>query len=213
MLTALKERNPGLPVFSVYDPAFAEYGEIVRGVDCSALICEALKIEMPDEGSAYRPSIPALEAVPEYAIFRDECFGGMALQIGLCWGYNTALDALEYHKCTEINVAATDMVLFLARLADLEDGTLASDRVKAFFVPRGTAVELYNCTLHYCPCQTGEGGFSSVVLLMRGTNGERSFPTADRRLIGQNKWVLWHGDAAPEGGCVAITGENLHLAY
>ena len=58
--------------------------------------------------------------------------GGCKTQIGICHGYNTFLNALEYHNCSEINVAATPLVLLLATRWDMEDGDLDASKVKAF---------------------------------------------------------------------------------
>ena len=211
MKEKLRVLNPEIKIYSVCDPEFKEYGEIISDLDASEVIENALKIAKPIGGASYTPSIPELENIAEFDKIRDEYFGGMDIQIGLCWGYNTKLNALEYHKCTEINIAATDMLVFLGRLSDIKDGMFSSDDVKAFFVPAGTAIELYNDTLHYCPCQTAKDGFYSVVVLMKGTNGPLNFTPADNRIIGHNKWVIWHKEAVPANGYVGIGGINLDL--
>ncbi len=213
MKEKLRVLNPEIKIYSVCDPEFKEYGEVITNLDVSEVIEKALKIDRPNGGSAYTPSIPELEDIAEFSKIRDEYFGGMDIQIGLCWGYNTKLNALEYHKCTEINIAATDMLVFLGRISDIKDGMFSSDDVKAFFVPAGTAIELYNDTLHYCPCQTGKDSFYSIVVLMKGTNGPLKFTPADNRIIGHNKWVIWHSEAAPENGYVGICGTNLDLKF
>ena len=213
MINKLKKINPEIKVYSVNDPEFNEYGEVMTGFDAKDVITKALEIKKPESGSSYTASIAELEAADCFETLKNEYFGGMDIQIGLCWGYNVMLDALEYHKCTEINIAATDMLVFLGRLSDIKDGIFSSDDVKAFFVPVGTAIELYNDTLHYCPCQTNEDGFYSVVVLMKNTNGPLGFTPADKRIIGHNKWVIWHKDAAPENGYIGISGTNLKLNF
>ena len=55
-----------------------------------------------------------------------------------------------------------------------DDYTLDTSKVKAFFVPAGTMIEVYATTLHYAPCQTSDKGFRCVVVLPEGTNGELS---------------------------------------
>lgn len=72
----------------------------------------------------------------------------------MCWGYNTKLNCLEYHRDSEVNAGETDFVLLLAKEDEIEDGRLDTAKVKAFRVPAGAAVEVYGTTLHYAPCQT-----------------------------------------------------------
>lgn len=70
------------------------------------------------------------------------------------------MNPLEYHRSFEVNVEATDAVLMLGSLQDVEtDFTYDTSRVEAFFVPAGTAVELYATTLHYAPCGVDGGSF------------------------------------------------------
>ena len=76
----------------------------------------------------------------------------------MCWGYNTKLNCLEYHRDSEINVGEQDFILLLAKEDEIEDGQLDTAKVKAFRVPAGTAVEVYGTTLHYAPCQISSGG-------------------------------------------------------
>lgn len=45
----------------------------------------------------------------------------MPIQIGYCNGHNSKLNALEYHRDSEINIAATDMILMLGLLTDVND--------------------------------------------------------------------------------------------
>ena len=71
----------------------------------------------------------------------------MPIQIGYCNGHNTKLNALEYHRDSEINVAATDAVLMLGSLQDVkEDHTYDTSLVEAFSVPAGPAVEVFATT-------------------------------------------------------------------
>ena len=60
------------------------------------------------------------------------------------------LNALEYHRSSEANVAVTDIILLLGQQSDItEDFTYDTAQLEAFFIPAGTAVELYATTLHY----------------------------------------------------------------
>ena len=143
-------------------------------------------------------------------------YGGLPIQIGYCNGHNHTLNALEYHRDSEINIAVTDMVLLLAKEEEIEDDhTLDTSKVKAFFVPAGTGVELYATTLHYAPCTAQEGGFRCVVVLPKGTNEELPFETAkegeNRLLAAMNKWLIAHEDAQIEGAFCGLKGENINI--
>ena len=96
----------------------------------------------------------------------------------------------------------SDLILLLGKEQDIsEDYMYDTANVEGFFVPAGTAVELYATTLHYAPCQASEEGFRCVIVLPEGTN----FPSEkenvkrteeDKLLCMKNKWVLTH----PESG-------------
>ena len=75
---------------------------------------------------------------------------------------------LEYHRNSEINVAATDLVLLIGEQKDIEDDfTYDTSKIEAFLVPAGTAIEVYATTLHYAPCNVKESGFQCVVVCRR----------------------------------------------
>ena len=48
-----------------------------------------------------------------------------------------------------------------------------------FFVPAGTAVELYATTFHYAPCSVDGKEFRCGVVLPRGTNEKLSAAPSD----------------------------------
>lgn len=132
------------------------------------------KIPLPESGTAYEPSIAALEACEAFADYRTSVFGGMPVQLGMCWGHNTKLNCLEYHRDSEFNLGLGDFILLLAKQDEIEDGVLDTAKVKAFRVPAGVLVEIYATTLHYAPCHTDEtAGFRVLVALPRGTNTEK----------------------------------------
>ena len=41
-----------------------------------------------------------------------------------CWGYNTRLNCLEYHRDSEVNVGARDFILLLGKQDEIENGVL-----------------------------------------------------------------------------------------
>ena len=206
-------------IYSVFDPEFRPYGQVIRQVDFTPLLAPLAGQPKPEEGTVYVPSCPALETQAVMALVQGQLYGGMPVQIGYCNGTNTRLNCLEYHRDSEINLPQEDIILLLAHRWQVEEGTLDTGAVKAFRVPGGTAVELYATTLHYAPCDSCPGaGFRVAVVLPRGTNlpleGART-PCCpeDGQLWARNKWLLAH-PAAPEaaqGAWVGLRGENLDI--
>ena len=206
-----------MKIYSVSDHAFKPYGKVLTGFDTAALVAAMKTIPMPESGTAYEPGIEVLEACGIFNEMRDRAYGGMPIQIGMCWGYNTKLNCLEYHRDSEVNVGETDFVLLLAKEDEIEDGMLDTAKVKAFRVPAGTAVEVYGTTLHYAPCQITEAGFRVAVVLPKGTNTETPVFEAkseeDTWLTARNKWLLAHPDSseAKTGAHIGLTGKNIDI--
>lgn len=205
-----------MKIYSVSDPEFGKYGRIVKNVDFTELVAALKKTPVTRE-VVYEPSVPELEATSAYAPLRDITYGELPIQIGYCNGYNKTMNALEYHRSSEINVAATDAVLLVGLRQDLgEDFTYDSSKVEAFFLPEGTAVEVYATTLHYAPCSPKEEGFQVAIVLPKDTNlpleKEHAAGDEDRLLTARNKWLVAHPDAGIEGAFNGIRGENITLS-
>ncbi|MCI9490044.1 MAG: DUF4867 family protein [Dorea sp.] len=202
-------------VQKVTDKSFGKYGRVLEGYSLSGLL-EAMKhTPLPDE-VIYVPSVEELEALPAVQEFKNRAFGGLPIQIGYCNGKNKKLNALEYHRSSEINVAVTDMILLVGMEQDVkEDYTYDTSQIEAFFVPAGTVVEMYATTLHYAPCMTAETGFRAVVVLPAGTNTELDFPVGEsgeeRLIAAKNKWLIAHEEAGIEGAFCGLKGENIEL--
>lgn len=204
-----------MKIQKVTDGAFRKYGKILEGYVISEILERMEHIAVPPE-VCYVPSEEMLEQLKETEQFRKHCFGGMPVQTGYCIGNNRKLNALEYHRSSEINIAATDMILLLGLRQDIEDDhTYSTEKVEGFFVPRGTVVEIFAATLHYAPCAVNSGGFKSVVVLPEGTNLDLGFETGDmgedRLLAARNKWLLAHKDAGIEGAFCGLKGKNINL--
>lgn len=211
MLKKLKEMNPNLTLYSVYDQEFKNYGCTLEHYQTAEIISECEKMKMPDCGVIYQASVSKLEQMPIYTDIKNEVFGGMEIQIGICCGYNHTLNALEYHKCSEINIAVTDMVLFLGLVQEIEHNRYHSANVKAFYVPKGEMIEMYATTLHYCPCQVMQKGFFSIVVLTKGTNTSLENKPKDQLITNKNKWLICHKDCkelVESNVAVGVDGEN-----
>ena len=130
--------------YQVTDPEFKKYGRVITGYDLAELLREMKKTPLP-EGVDYVASVPELEMLPAAKEIADGIYGQMPIQIGFCNGHNRKLNALEYHRDSEINVAVTDMVLLLGWLPEVEpDYTLDTAKVKAFFCG-GTGGKKFAC--------------------------------------------------------------------
>ena len=219
VLERLKKKNPGLPLFSVHDPAFAPYGRVLPIHDPASLRAALEQTAIPQEGNSYTASHPALEAAPDVKRLRDTVYGGMAIQAGCCNGRGFTLNAEEYHKCSEVNYTATGLVLLLALPGDLRDRKLDAASVVGFYLPPETMVEIYPLVLHFAPCRVRPEGFNCLVVLTEGTNAplnkvDPAAPGEEGLLWMKNKWLLCHPNSpqAQKGAFVGITGENLTLS-
>ena len=206
-----------MKIYSVFDPEFREFGKVLTGYDTSELVEAMKKVEMPSEGVAYEPWIDSLEACKIFGELGENAFGGMPIELGMCWGYNRSLNCLEYHRNSEINIGATDFVLLLAKQEKIIDGKLDTADVVAFEAPAGAVVEVYATSLHYAPCRVNEEGFRVAVVLPRNTNtdlekGAEKDPE-DKMLWARNKWLIAHPDAseAGQGAYVGLVGENISI--
>lgn len=212
-----------MKVLSVKDPAFKKYGKVVDNVDFTELV-EALKKTPVPEGVVYEPSVAELEATSVMQALTDTTYGEMPIQIGYCNGHNCMLNALEYHRDSEINVAATDAILMVGTLADVEDDfTYDTAKVEAFLLPAGMAVEVYATTLHYAPCGVDNSGFQVAIVLPKGTNyplktkhtavaADGTAPNEDALITAVNKWLIGHAEGGLDAGSfLGLKGKNLNV--
>ena len=128
------------------------------------------RLEMPAEGSVYVAELPELMATADAKAIGRRFFGETACEVGVCYGYNSQMNAMEWHRCSELNVAVTPLVLLLGDVRDVENGEYDAGRVEAFYLEKGAVVEVYGPTLHFCPCQVSAAGFICLVGLTKGTN-------------------------------------------
>lgn len=206
-----------MEIKKVTDAAFRKYGKVVEGIDFSELVAKLAETPLPAE-VVYEPSVPELEALPVFEELQTKYYGELPMQIGYCNGSNYKLNAVEYHRSSEINVAGTDAVLLLGWEPDVtDDFTYDTAKMEAFFLPKGTAVELYATTLHYAPCNGAEGGFQVAIVLPKDTNLplEKSHGEGieDAHLTARNKWLIGHPEGGlPEGSPLGLIGENLDIS-
>lgn len=214
-LEELRAKNPEIALFETTAPEFAAYGRRVE-MDTAEIVRVGAGVERPAAGSAYVASLPAFEALAAAGEIRDRIFGTLPTEVGYCHGHNSALNALEWHFSSELNIAVTDLVLILGTRQDVKNGKLDSAALRAFLLHQGEAVEVYGTTLHFCPCEVEAAGFGCVVGLPAGTNLPLEAPTNDPLLWRKNKWLLAHeanADLVARGAASAITGTNYRIKY
>ncbi len=208
-----------MKIYSVFDEEFANYGQVLKGYDTAGLIAAMNKIPLPADGVDYKPAIDELEKEAIYTELKDKAYGGMPFELGMCWGHNTKLNCLEYHRDSEINIGTGDFVLLLAKREEIKDGKLDTSKVKAFKVPAGTVVEVYATALHYAPCHVDANeGFRVAVGLPLGTNTDYRISDPlndeDKLLWARNKWLIAHAESAEaaDGAYVGLVGDNIDIA-
>lgn len=217
VLEMLRKKNPDLPLYSVTDPEFKRYGRILTGE--TGELAQALDTcAIPEEGNCYHASEPVLEQVSLMKDMKRVVFGDMPIEAGYCNGRGFQLNAMEYHKCSEVNFTTTGLVLLLGLPEQLDDGKFDSADVIGFYLPAGVLVEVFPLVLHFAPCRITEGGFRCLVILEKGTNEEldsvnTSAEGEEKMLWMRNKWLTCHPDSPQQknGAFVGIRGDNITL--
>ena len=214
-----------MKIKSIFSKSFAKYGKVLTGYDVKDLLKKLDDTtKKPDNAVIYEPGDAGLESLPIAKELSDNAYGGMPIQIGYCNGNNTKLNCLEWHRGSELNIPANDMVLLLAPLQSVKKGKLDTGLVEAFYVPKGTVVQVYETTLHYAPCnavkngEVSKEGFRVVIVLPKDTNTEKpatkEIDFEDKLLWARNKWLIAHPDSseAKQGAFVGLTGKNIDIA-
>ena len=195
-----------MKVKQVTDASFKKYGKILTGIDFSEIYNVLEKIKYP-ETVEYAASFGPLEEPDFRQKISNTLYGELSVEIGYCCGHNKVLNALEYHRSSEANVAATDVILLLGQQSDItDDFKYDTAQLEAFFVPAGTAVELYATTLHHIPIGTN---FPLGVKL--GAEAEEEKLPEEKLLFAKNKWLIAHEEGGEEGAFIGLTGKNISV--
>lgn len=203
-----------MKVFKVTDKEFKPYGQILEDYDFNEIFETAKKLPIPDNEIIYETSLSSLERCKVKEQLQNRGFGGLKIQIGYVGGVNRTLNCLEYHKSSEFNIALDDIILVLGLEGQIENGYFSTDNCKAFFVPKGTGVELYGTTLHYAPMNVNDN-YRVLCVLPKGTNGKKpKFDISnieDKMCFGNNKWIMCHPDSpdAKIGVYQGLKGDNI----
>lgn len=211
MLEKLNNLNPDHKIYSLDSSDLKEFGEVLT-CDFTDMYHIALD-SMDFNGPGYIRDIDAFKKCTSYKHL-ESVFGKIKIQVGICFGNNILLNGMEYHKSSEIIIAVTDMILMLGDHKDIKNNKWDSSLTKSFYLPKGSAVELYAGTLHLAPARVDKNPFCSIIVLPEGTNIplERE-PSDDVLLFMENKWLICHPEspAVSRGGYVGIDGNNIEI--
>ena len=222
MIDNLRAKNPHIHIHSVFDPEFQRFGEVLDVTEFVPLIEYLDKhTGVPVVGSEYVPHLDELGSVVSSIAVIHDTFGLVPLEYGYVNGNNSKLNALEFHKSSDINVWVTPLVLLLASINDIKNSAIHSSKVSAFYIPENTAIEVYSTTLHFSPCKVVESGFKCAVILPYGTNMEFIRAKGNQGkfsefLFKTNKWLLNHPEntrMVELNATNAILGENIEIYY
>lgn len=220
-IESVREKNPTREIRSVFDASFAEYGCVHDGVSVPRMEAFVRSMPMTDDEFYVACSDELMSMGSETDYIVDTLYGQAPVQIGYYSGHAHKLNAVEWHKCSEILILFEDVVLILGKLTDIVNGTFDTAKAAYYFVPAGTCVEIYATTLHWSPCQAGPNGVRQVVVQIKGTNTPLERPVRrgegmNDLLLERNKWVLIHEEARssmPPAAHVGIVGENPEIAF
>ena len=91
-----------MEILKVTDAEFKTYGKVLEGYDMTDLLKAMEHAPLPlDEG---------LKIADE---MKERAYGGLEIQIGYCNGNNKKLNAVEYHRSSELDIAVDDLILLL----------------------------------------------------------------------------------------------------
>jgi hypothetical protein len=222
MLNQLSKLNPQLKINEVKSQTFTKYGQVLQSEPFKMYIDFLnLKTNIPYEGNRYVANDQDLTNLMIGHQTLKDVFGGIPLQYGYVNGQNTKLNALEYHKSSEIIICASPIVLLLAQYEHIEHELIIDSSIEAFFCETGTVIELYPMTLHFSPCKVVEEGFKCGIVLPYGTNMElvsasdHSIKHA-KFLFKTNKWIFVHPEnqtLLEQGAKVGIKGKNIDITH
>jgi len=224
-LEHLKSLNPGIFLESCDHGSFLKYGKVIDGLDCRSLVDFMKTRELPAEGTAYTGSIPEMEGIPGpeagktwKGFLSTRWFGGLPTQAGMVLGRNSRLNALEYHKSSEIIIAGSDMILLLGRVDDIQSWrSYDASLLRGYLLREAQAVELLPETLHFAPIMTTPEGFRAGIILPAGTNSplehvDTGAPEEQGLLWMMNKWLIACPGSIPAGkGAVTGIDRNIEI--
>ncbi|HAJ94614.1 MAG TPA: DUF4867 domain-containing protein [Actinobacteria bacterium] len=220
ILKKLNELNPKRNIASVFDDSFKKFGMVHKGFKTDTLMNYIEYNNIVEDKIVYTANVPEMrkEIADQLNPIMTSVYAGMEVQVGVCYGRNNTLNALEYHNGSEVYIVGADWVMMLGLDKDIKwpEGTYDSSLIKNFYAPKGSIIELRGGCMHYAATNVyKEKGFSVIVSLLKDTNTEVDFGVGnqyrDKLIIAKNTWLIAHPEYEParkEGWHLGITGEN-----
>ena len=109
-----------IKIQNINDASYKRFGKVVKDIDLSDLIAA---MEAPHAQTMWSMwhQRQHLRQPRAQRSFRKFYYGKLPIQVGYCNGHNSLLNALEYHRCGEVNVAVTDLIVLVGSLVDVAD--------------------------------------------------------------------------------------------
>lgn len=102
-----------MEILKVTDAEFKTYGKVLEGYDMTDLLKAMEHAPLPLDEVIYELSIEELEGLKIADEMKERAYGGLEIQIGYCNGNNKKLNAVEYHRSSELDIAVDDLILLL----------------------------------------------------------------------------------------------------
>lgn len=102
-----------MEILKITDAEFKTYGKVLEGYDMTDLLKAMEHAPLPLDEVIYEPSIEELEGQKIADEMKERAYGGLEIQIGYCNGNNKKLNAVEYHRSSELDIAVDDLILSL----------------------------------------------------------------------------------------------------
>ena len=219
MYERIKKLNPNISLITTNDKEFRRYGQVIDKHDfIKAKKYVDEKIEIDQDRIVYEPSNEHLESLKAYVEFENEIFGGMAIQMGICYGKNRRINMLEYHKSSEVFIAITPCVIFFGTQENMNNNTYDSENLTGVFLNKYEAIEIFGSVIHTAPLHVLDEGFKGIPIIIKGSNVayDNNASKDGENLIsfGRNKWAIVHEDFENKRGrYVGLVGENKEIKY
>ena len=113
-----------MEILKVTDAEFKTYGKVLEGYDMTDLLKAMEHAPLPLDEVIYEPSIEELEGLKIADEMKERAYGGLEIQIGYCNGNNKKLNAVEYHRSSELDIAVDDLKKAEGKMP--EDGLLTA---------------------------------------------------------------------------------------
>ena len=189
-------------IVDVNSEEFNRYGVVIKTSEISVAGRENLvaylttDTEAPVSGNVY---VADDGAIHQMAV-ADEIKSVLAydeVQFGYCHGNSSKVNALEWHECQELVLAATECALYLGHPEALVtvEGHLNFDskNLIAVQLKQGEIIRLEPRIMHFAPTKVTEDPYRTLIVLEKGTNTPLEHQ-GEGHLFMENKWLITHSD-------------------